>query len=712
MVTKVRHYYLTEWLSSTNTDEIPLHIYTVPFKDINNRHSEGGLIAYNLRKNNNFQTLVFFDQYIAAFDELKNWGEQSYLKHSHRKINPEWSIDRTLMERLIKKEIEKKAYPQFILDKGNFRYTKEKPLQTKELNIFPSIHLDATVDVTGKIVIGFEYKHQFEFNRFIVEDLASIQPGTKIVDTSNKKAYEYIFKEVASYKAGDVSPYLGESIISYYLRTEQFAKIKGITEESPVVHVKNNEGKIFPYLPQLLKLRCSFDQIPNHLKNIANRAIKLSAHQKMSNLLNAVSHLVSSLDRLTFPKKNVLVENLGYRINHLPKPKLLFGENIRTHNINQGLSKGGVYKGNIAKASFFVDPSLRGNTTILSQIKEFIDILSRQSDQLGVNLEISNKPVELRGQLHPKLFTSSELNYELKSLGKHFEGTVIVLGTEQSLANAYIPIKKEFGGRQDLVTQFVNFSPKLIDLSKSHYQIMNILLGIYVKSGVQPWILGDSLHSDCFIGLDVSHENGKHTAGVIQVIGKDGRLIKQKAQVTTESGEIISWDSLKDILLDSIHGYQEVYGRQPKHVTIHRDGFGREDIEKAQSLLDSMNIKFDFVEVLKNNNRRMAVYEGDRWITQQGLCYLSSEERKGYLCSTEPREFVGMAKPIKVVQRTELLSFEQIMSDIYMLSFMHIHSMLKTRLPISIHYADLSSTFYNRGLLHPRSQHDRALPFV
>jgi argonaute-like protein implicated in RNA metabolism and viral defense len=71
-----------------------------------------------------------------------------------------------------------------------------------------------------------------------------------------------------------------------------------------------------------------------------------------------------------------------------------------------------------------------------------------------------------------------------------------------------------------------------------------------------------------------------------------------------------------------------------------------------------------------------------------------------------------MAKPIKVVQRTELLSYEQIMSDIYMLSFMHIHSMLKTRLPISIHYADLSSTFYNRGLLHPRSQHDRALPFV
>ena len=220
----------------------------------------------------------------------------------------------------------------------------------------------------------------------------------------------------------------------------------------------------------------------------------------MSNLLISVNHLVSSLDRLTFPKKNVFAENLGYRVKYLAKPNLLFGENLRTNNINQGLAKGGVFKGNIAKVSFFVDPSLQGNTTIKKQIKEFIDILTRQSDKLGVNLEISKKPIELRGQLHPKLFSSSELNYELKSLGKHFEGTIIVLGTKQSMENAYIPIKKEFGGRQDLITQFVNFSPKLLDLSKSHYQIMNILLGIYVKSGVQPWILG---HSFIQIALSV-----------------------------------------------------------------------------------------------------------------------------------------------------------------------------------------------------------------
>ncbi|MDF2856763.1 MAG: stem cell self-renewal protein Piwi domain protein [Neobacillus sp.] len=168
--------------------------------------------------------------------------------------------------------------------------------------------------------------------------------------------------------------------------------------------------------------------------------------------------------------------------------------------------------------------------------------------------------------------------------------------------------------------------------------------------------------------------------------------------------------SLEDIVFDVLHSYKTIYGENPKHITFHRDGFCRENIVKLDELLSSMKISFDYVEVLKNVNRRMAVYDQNKWTTHQGLCY--TKNRYGYLCSTNPKEFVGMAKPIKVVQITSTLSFDEIMSDVYKLSFMHIHSMLKTRLPISTHYADLSSTFHNRGLIHPRSQHEHALPFV
>jgi argonaute-like protein implicated in RNA metabolism and viral defense len=106
----------------------------------------------------------------------------------------------------------------------------------------------------------------------------------------------------------------------------------------------------------------------------------------------------------------------------------------------------------------------------------------------------------------------------------------------------------------------------------------------------------------------------------------------------------------------------------------------------------------------------MAIYSNKKWVTKQGVYY--SKRNTAYLCATDPKEVVGMAQPIKIVQKTNGLSIHEIVSDIYKLSFMHIHSMLKTRLPITIHYADLSSTFHNRGLIHPRSQHERALPFV
>jgi hypothetical protein len=42
---------------------------------------------------------------------------------------------------------------------------------------------------------------------------------------------------------------------------------------------------------------------------------------------------------------------------------------------------------------------------------------------------------------------------------------------------------------------------------------------------------------------------------------------------------------------------------------------------------------------------------------------------------------IGMPEPIKVTQ-IEDLAFEKVLEDIYHLSFMNIHSVLKSRLPV------------------------------
>ncbi len=240
---------------------------------------------------------------------------------------------------------------------------------------------------------------------------------------------------------------------------------------------------------------------------------------------------------------------------------------------------------------------------------------------------------------------------------------------------------------------------------------MNILLGLYAKSELQPWILKTPLNSDCFIGLDVSHEDGRHTSGIVQVVGKDGKVLSSRNVSSSEAGEKISANTLEEIIFEVIHQYRESYSSNLNHLTIHRDGKSfAEEIEAIQGILSKLSISFDYVSVIKRNNRRMAtITDNGQWETKMGTAYVKGN--MAYLCATDPRDNVGMAVPLKIVQQTQELTIQQILSDIYHLSFMHIGALNKSRLPITTHYADLCSTQYNRGYM-PKDHNSKALYFV
>lgn len=714
-------YYMTEWKANTRIEDLTIHIYTIPLEEDEDRHAYGGNISFQLSKINGYQTVVFFGQFIASFRELKNWSDHTYINHEQRSIKLDNSYEITLLERLLKKDMENRARKDYVLDKGAFRLKNPLPKpDIKELFIYPAIYLAINIEKNGNIVIGFERTHRFEYKKTLDQLLAqnhhSISEGTKVVDPTNFRTHEYIFKEVAPYTAGQQSPYLKQSIMEYYKFNNKKQKLQGCSESSKVVHVETKQGDIFPYLPTLLKQSCSFEHLPGTLQKKVAKEIKLAAHDRMSKTLAETIKIINYSSYLDFSKQNVLAPNLGYAVTKLPSPILKFGNGVTDNKIIEGIQNK-VYAGSKAKVSFLVDPALQVDDSMREKVREFISRLKTKSKDLGVKLSVSAKPQNLRGKMTAGLFQDENLPLALKSMGDEFEGTVIVLCTPSNIEHVYQKVKKEFGGKQDIVTQFVEFDYKAEgqfqkEFINNEYKLLNILLGIYVKSGIQPWILGKNLASDCFVGLDVSHEDGRHTSGIIQIIGKDGRIIKQKSMNTSESGEIISWETLEDVIYDSIHAYQETYGESPQHITFHRDGKCRENLEALQAKFAELNMSFDYVEVVKDTKRRMAVYNdaNKQWKTQQGLFY--RKERMGYLCSTSPHHKVGMARPIKVVQKTENHNFHKIMNDVYMLSFMHIHSMLKTRLPISTHYADLSSTFHNRGLLHPRTEHEKSLPFV
>jgi hypothetical protein len=707
----MKQYYFSECLANEKAQDIFIHLYVVPLSNPNEKYSFAHRITYELSKLNSYITITAHEQYIASFEEIRQWGNYTYIEHDYRPIHCNSATERTILEKLLKKELENRCKNDYKIDKDLFRLKREKPVKTKEISIFPAIYLSFSVEENGNIFVGFEYQHRFEYRKTL-QDLMNensplLKQGAEVIDPFNKRSYYYTFMGIADYTAGETSPILKESIINYYLRKNEGWKLKGVHEKTPVVHVQNSNGQTLPYLPHLLKLTCSYEQLSPSIAKVVNRSIKLSPQEKMGILFKETFHLLNYQNIITFRKENVRAVNLGYDIHVLEGPVLEFGNHYKADQVYKGLKQSGVYESKEITVSFFVDPEL--NRTKRTEVGEFTKRLSAISEKLGVKLNVSDKPRGLSRMLQPDFFKRDNLSYHLKSISNMFDGTIVVIGTEENIDRAYVTIKKEFGGKEDLMTQFVVFDSSLLT-ENNIFHYYNILLGIYAKSGIQPWILSSQLHSDCFIGLDVSHEHGKHSSGIIQVIGKDGRIIKQKSIATAESGEKIGISTMEEVVNESIFSYEKVYGTKPKHITFHRDGLCREDLTSLQSYLKSFQIPFDFVEVIKKSKRRMAIFSNQKWFTKQGLYY--SKGNTAYLCATDPKEYVGMAQPVKIVQKTNYLTIHEIVSDIYKLSFMHIHSMLKTRLPITIHYADLSSTFHNRGLIHPRSKHEEALPFV
>jgi argonaute-like protein implicated in RNA metabolism and viral defense len=710
----VNHYYFSECKANEKASDIAIHLYTVPLSNPHEKYSYAHSIAYELRKLNSYITVAAHGQYIASFEEICHWGDRRYIQHEHRPIQCSLSMERTILEKLLKKELENRCQSGYKMDNDLFRLANEQSMHVSEISIHPAIYISFSVEENGDIFVGFDYQHRFEYRKtlqdFINTDPSLLKEGMEVVDPFNRRAYYYTFVEIADYTAGQKSPFLQQSVIDYYLEKNELWKLKGVHEKTPVVHVKSRDGHLLPYLPHLLKLTCSYEQLPPSMTKKVNRLIKLSPHEKMSKLYTETFHLLGQQQVLTFQKENVRAVNLGYDVNELDSPIMVFGQGYKTNEIYRGLKQSGVYEPSSVAISFFVDPELNYDLQKRKEVGYFVKKLESMSEALGVKLNISDQPRQLYGQLPKDFFKQDNLSYHLKSITDQFRGTVVVvIGTEENIDRAYVTIKKEFGGKEDLMTQFVGFTSSLVT-ENNIFHYYNILLGIYAKAGIQSWILSSPMHSECFIGLDVSHEQGRHASGIVQIIGREGKIIKQKSVATAESGETIANSTMEEIVNESIYSYEQTYGAKPRHITFHRDGICREDLDFLQAYLRSFQIPFDFVEIIKKPRRRMAVYSNRKWMTKQGVYY--SKGNTAYLCATDPKEAVGMAQPIKIVQKTNGLSIHEIVSDIYKLSFMHIHSMLKTRLPITIHYADLSSTFHNRGLIHPRSQHERALPFV
>ncbi|MGL5695211.1 MAG: Piwi domain-containing protein, partial [Peptostreptococcaceae bacterium] len=206
----------------------------------------------------------------------------------------------------------------------------------------------------------------------------------------------------------------------------------------------------------------------------------------------------------------------------------------------------------------------------------------------------------------------------------------------------YTVLKKIFGNKNNIPTQFIQLSTLNYNDKSKNAIFLNILLGLYGKSGIQPWVLSEPLTANCYVGIDVSRENKLNTAGVIQVVGKDGQILRSKSMTSPQSGEKINTETMREIFHEVTSSYKKAYGESLNHIVFHRDGISREEIEILKETANNLDIKFDYVEITKNISRRVATLsvEDKTWKTEIGAYFTRGDT--AYMVTTNPFESLGM----------------------------------------------------------------------
>ena len=536
--------------------------------------------------------------------------------------------------------------------------------------------------------------------------MKSLQSGDKVKDFYNNICYEFI--SLADFTISDVNEYMHCSIIDYYKNKNQFYIVDKLNPKTKAVLVLAQNKNIFPYIPNRLKRVCDYGNLPSKALRQCNEFTKLNANKKMQLSIDLTMDILKNSKYIKFCKKNMLIESLGYEKHSLMKPQFIFGNNKRHNNILYGLPENGLYENREINIRYFIDPNILKDKFKYDKMINFSCNLEQFSNKMGVILNREKSNVNFKSI---NIDNKDKFECDIRKIAYNYKNPVVVMMDDENCEKYYLSIKKIFGKKHNIATQFVTFSTLNYNEKNKNAILLNILLGIYGKSGIQPWILDKPLTSDCYIGLDVSRENKINTAGIIQIVGKDGRILKSKTIVAPQRGEKINTQTIKEIFYEAVTSYEKIYKEPLKHLVIHRDGITREELEVLKETSRNLDIKFEYIEITKNVNRRMATFKVDDklWETQMGAYY--SKDDFAYMITTNPYGKIGMAKPLRIRRVYGNQPMEKIVEDVYKLSFMHIGSILKSRLPVTTHYADLSSIYGSRELM-PNNMDNNALHFI
>lgn len=701
---------ITEFKNKLKSSDIKIWIYNLPVKNLDKKHNENYEVVQNLKKSNKDNFIIEFNEnLVGSFWEIKNWGEIKYTNYEHRSIKVEVLTEKRLLERLLLQEIrnssDKSIYEINSREKSSV-YIRKPLLNKDNIILKRKINFDINIQEDENIIVGFDLSHSYDYINTLEKELNNIQKGDKVKDFYNNINYEFL--GVADFSISEANDYMQCSIVDYYKNNNKSYIVDKLNLQTKAVLVLAKNKSILPYIPNRLKRVCDYGNLSTYALKQCGKYTKLNANEKMKLSIDISKDILKSSTYIKFDKRNMLIENLGYRKSILRKPNFIFGDGGKHNTILYGLPKNGSYENKEIEIKYFIDPNLLKDKSKFDKVKSFSLNLENLSQQMGVKLNRQKSKVDFRTI---NIDNKDRFECDIRKIVEQYSNPVVVIMEDDNCEKYYTSIKKTFGNKHNIATQFVTYSTLNYNEKNKDAILLNILLGIYGKSGIQPWILEKSLTADCYIGLDVSRENKLNTAGVIQIVGKDGRILKSKSITSPQSGEKINIETIKEIFYEAVTSYEKIYEESLNHIVIHRDGISREELEILKETASNLGIKFEYIEITKNINRRIANFDSNNrlWQTQIGAYY--SKDNLAYMVTTNPCAKIGMAKPLRIRRVYGQQSIENIVEDVYKLSFMHIGSILKSRLPVTTHYADLSSTYGNRELM-PSNIDSDSLHFI
>ena len=641
---------------------------------------------------------------LVAFEELPVW--------ENRKIYSElikYLICQRLEEIVIFDKYRKYSCKSSVTSKWIMTEQGFKPFHSANKEISLERKYDFWIEIrdNGKAYLSVDTKSVFSSNLTVYDYIQrGIDPiGMEVKNDWAKNKQSGILTEICDFTVTEPLDF-ADSLKAYYVDRKEGYRVENIPDDTKVVRVELDQGKVYPYYPQALKPILTREKVGKIDPNFSLRIesyVKRDMQTRLELDKNFIADIGSleSLSNLEFNCETCPIEEIGYSKGKVPLPNLICSKDksLECGKEFQVFNYGFYRKTDKQIKIGYIYPKNQYDKlkAVVNEIYSFAKLGKYQGEKDKYIIE---------GLLDIQLTPMIAEEYEIGDLTDYkraanrlqkVEGIDIVIalipdGIDED--GPYNPFKTIWA-KANIPSQMISmktaelFARGKAEGTKSKYYLHNIILGILGKTGGVPWIVKNMPGNvDCFVGLDVATAaKGIHYPACSVVFDKYGRLLGFYKPTTPQQGEKIATKILQDIFDQVIFSYEDRFGEAPKNIVIHRDGFSNENDEWYKNYFGAKGIEYSIIEVRKNISSKLIMLEDNR-VMNPTMGYCAYNGNKGYLVTTDMKNKKGSPNPILIERKCGDISMANILTQILYLSQLHVGSTHKMRLPITTGYAD------------------------